>query len=1228
MTNTLTGLGIALLLALATALIGPLFIDWTTYRSSFEAQASRVMGVPVRVLGDVEARILPSPRIRFGNVVAGDEWDSAKLEADSFSLDMALMPLLSGSYHVSNLRIDGANLKTALAANGEVTLPVRNGGVSREDLDRVRVEKLSITRSKLTLADPAANRMITIDNLALDGEAAALAGPLKLQGSGTVDGQRYSLRAGTGEFDQAGNGRVELAVEGPDGGTLSVDGSLTLGALPRIKGKAVYVIPPGEAAEDRPARSRLKLQAQIEGDPRRLVSDTVDVQLGDEGSGTLMSGTGELSLRGVPALKLDLNARQVDVDRSLARPKEVPPLTPADALGAYSAQLPVSPSSALNLQLRLSAEGVVLAGDIVQNLRAEVSNSRTGWTIDNLAFRAPGGGDVKTAGAVTFEGGPGYAGLLSVDVSNMPSLVRWLEGATATRSDIAVRRLKVDGDIAVRADAYVLQDFRMTADGADLSGRVAWSGEDGKTPKLEAKLSADRLDLDAIDIQRFASLSGVQNANVDLTLKANQMTFAKVPWSKVDVDLSASSGAVDIRRLNVADLGGARIEAKGRIGEKDGRPDGRMDAKINAARLDGLVAVLRKTPAPAALVDAFAARTDLLAPAALTATVTSDPKSTKLSGKVRGSLGGSTVDLDLGADPRNVAPTLTATLRASSDNQARLLAQLGLPVVAIDASGPASVEASILNNGKDKPTAQAKFMANGTTGAFRGTYDPSGKPLLAGHLEAGTEDAGHFAIMLGRAAPGSLPSIPFNVTGDLSIADDGWRLAKASGFVQGRAINGSLGYGGKNGVSGNLSVTSLSLSELLATGLGPLVVSGADPAGWPTGPIAPGLLEGTSGKVDVTTDALELLPGYVAGKAAFTVSVGKNEFALQDVRGVLAGGELKGSLSLRRMENDTSVAARMALTDAEARDLVWSSDRPAVVGRLNVSADVLGNGASLSDVIANLSGSGTATLRDGRFAALDPGAFERTLQSMEAGNGAGNANPAQIGNRFQTELLLGDLGVSEATTSFTIGAGVLRAQNAAVTGPAANATASATIDLTKANVTGDITIRPRSLADIADDKVPQADIMFSGPIQAPVRTLDTTTFANTLTVRALEREVARVEKMEAERAERERIAAEEEAKRAAEEAEEARIRAITESTGQVPLPALPPPIQVMPMPRNSPVTSATPPAAAPSAIVPPPAAASSPPPPATPRPRPPGRSDEGSPLDFLRQRAAPAASSR
>ncbi len=56
MQTTLLGLAIAFILALVAALVGPYFVDWNQFRPQFEAEATRVVGAPVRVSGGLEAR--------------------------------------------------------------------------------------------------------------------------------------------------------------------------------------------------------------------------------------------------------------------------------------------------------------------------------------------------------------------------------------------------------------------------------------------------------------------------------------------------------------------------------------------------------------------------------------------------------------------------------------------------------------------------------------------------------------------------------------------------------------------------------------------------------------------------------------------------------------------------------------------------------------------------------------------------------------------------------------------------------------------------------------------------------------------------------------------------------------------------------------------------------------------------------------------------------------------
>ena len=72
MQTTLLGLAIAIILALVTALVGPLLINWGNHRALFEAEASRLIGVNVRVTGGIEPRLLPSPRLILHGIAIGD----------------------------------------------------------------------------------------------------------------------------------------------------------------------------------------------------------------------------------------------------------------------------------------------------------------------------------------------------------------------------------------------------------------------------------------------------------------------------------------------------------------------------------------------------------------------------------------------------------------------------------------------------------------------------------------------------------------------------------------------------------------------------------------------------------------------------------------------------------------------------------------------------------------------------------------------------------------------------------------------------------------------------------------------------------------------------------------------------------------------------------------------------------------------------------------------------
>ena len=106
--------GLFIIAVLFTALLGPLLIDWTTYRESFEREASRFFGAPVQVAGKANLRILPTPTISFTDVRVGNGAEPM-LAIERFHAQVELTPLLKGEVNVLEMTIERPVLRFDLA---------------------------------------------------------------------------------------------------------------------------------------------------------------------------------------------------------------------------------------------------------------------------------------------------------------------------------------------------------------------------------------------------------------------------------------------------------------------------------------------------------------------------------------------------------------------------------------------------------------------------------------------------------------------------------------------------------------------------------------------------------------------------------------------------------------------------------------------------------------------------------------------------------------------------------------------------------------------------------------------------------------------------------------------------------------------------------------------------------------------------------------------------------
>ncbi|WP_363648406.1 AsmA-like C-terminal region-containing protein, partial [Mesorhizobium sp.] len=167
------------------------------------------------------------------------------------------------------------------------------------------------------------------------------------------------------------------------------------------------------------------------------------------------------------------------------------------------------------------------------------------------------------------------------------------------------------------------------------------------------------------------------------------------------------------------------------------------------------------------------------------------------------------------------------------------------------------------------------------------------------------------------------------------------------------------------------------------------------------------------------------------------------------------------------------------------------------------------------------SGSGTAAVKGLNIAGINPDAFAAIIARADAiGRDIDAAKTAGFAPGIAGE---GSFAAGDSDIAFTIANGTLRAPPISLDNPAAVLTADVTADINTSTVTakGAITYRPGDEALVGS--APAVNFSLAGPVGATTRQFDSEPLAQFLTQRALEKEQQRVEAMQAELLEKQRL---------------------------------------------------------------------------------------------------------
>jgi len=1128
---TLLGIAIAVILALVAALVGPLFVDWGEYRASFEAEATKLVGEPVRITGAIDARILPTPGVTLGQVEIGSA-GKPRARAREIHVELALGQLVRGEFRASELHITGPDVALDLAADGRVDLIATRLGF---DPDRLQVESIEIEDGHVALADRASGAETELRGFYFKGEMRSLLGPAKGEGGFMAAGERYGYRFAASRAGDDGVVKIKLGLDPVDqplaletegalsfeAGTPHYDGTLSLSrpaAIARSNGRGEVAVP-------------WHASARIKATPARALFEQVEYQYGPDERAMRFGGTAELRFGKAPGLDAVLSARQIDLDRALSLPEATSRL-PLATLKAVIEPLTAAYRPRLPVKLGLGIDAVTLAGGTLQSVRGDLKLEGDAWEVETLEFRAPGFAQVRLGGHVAASArGLTFSGPAQVEAGNPRGFISWLEG----RPEVAqapLGLLRASGDFTLGPQQLSVERLKFEIDRKTIEGRLAYAGANGAMPpRLDAELKAAELDVDGMLGFARAVLEGTAFERPragSLALDIGRATIAGIDVKGISGTLKLDPEGLTFDHVRVADLADAAFGVNGRMEGALDTPRGTVSFDVDARSLDGTVAVLDKYfPQLAAPLRSAAAN---ITPLKTQATLGVEPLSpTEPAGasKVKLVLDGSAgaLRVKLGAEAAGdvagmILPDYHLDAQLSASDGTALVALLGLDR-AVNVDKRAALF-GISMRGRSGADAQidARLTAGGLAAAAKGTARLFGQGGNAATLDL-TLQASDVSPLRRGAAARQTALLPATLRARLTANATDATLDGIVASIGGAPVRGRLKIGsGLDRIDGQIDADAADIPALLAIAAGMPKLRGDAPL-WSGEPFAEAPLARLSGKVDFTAGRATLTGALTARQVRGVVRLNGGEVAFDDVEGSLANGRASAQLALRQGADGLEARGRFKVQNADAAALLGDDGRPAIAGRLGLEAEFEGSGLSPASLIGSLKGSGLITLEDAQIANLDPKAFAAAARAADQ---SAALDVAKIRDVVAAVLDGGALALPRLDAPFTINAGQARIDRMIAQGQGADLVLAGSADLAEPAIDARLTLTGPKLEGA--DTRPEILVSVKGPLGAAKKTIDVSMLTGVLMLRSVERQSKEIDTIEAERREAERREAE------------------------------------------------------------------------------------------------------
>ncbi|WP_454746276.1 AsmA family protein [Ciceribacter selenitireducens] len=1170
-------LGGLLVVALFGALLAPLFVDWTDFRKDFESQASRVLGKKVTVLGEVEARLLPFPSVTLHDVTVGADQDGKPLvHVARFSMDAELAPLLSGEARIFDMRIEEPRARIRLSADG--TLDWLRGSSADIPARTVVLEKVRIVGGEIDFIDEQTGRTRKLTGLDADMSARSLAGPWSVDGKAALDGEAGHFFLSSLQ-PELGAEAISLKLRlQPDARPFDIelDGNLALKAgKPNYEGHFQAVWKGTETAKADPKIPPPRAKGDFELTNERIAVKSYRFELGDVADPYVVTGEAKLDTGANPEFLLTAEGQQVDVNRlandsakgKTGRNAAGSVRERLDLLIAMASEIPI-PNLPGKATLRLPA---IVAGDtVLRDVTLDVRPDGRGWNVERAVVVLPGRTQVEAKGRLVLGTAPSFGGDLLVASTQPSGLSTWISGGV----DPAIRQLKSMGFSAAVNLTPQIQRFEkleLAIGPALLNGRLERQSLDKEAATLSIDLTGNEIDLDAA--RAVAGLIVGEEADhallaekIATRLKVGRLTGYGMQAGEVETVFTYDGTGVVIDRLNIGDLAGATIKASGTVKGPVTSPSGKTQVALSAVDPGPFLALVAERLPAHPLAARLVKSAPWYANSNLTASlVFGEAAGGGMAVKVAGTSNGSRIALDYGVDDlAKLTGDAKVNLAATIENPHAqiLLGQAGLDPLPIGGGEGGRLQFSVNGAGNEPADATLTVAAGRTTLSARGKIGlaAAGFPKGSGTVKLESPDLEPYLMMTGVLLPQGGAGLPARLGAEVTLGDGKAAISAIDAEAAGNRITGALSVdwnGAVPKVGGELALDSVDLAWLAEGVLGPVTEPG-------TGAVsaAPLPKPRSDFEFNLAFTAKSFAPGVFSPIADFSgkLNGAGGQLTLEDAAGRWLGGTMSGRLMVANTDGNGFYQGRISLRQADLTAVEKAigrvDDAGVLEGKLDLDLVAEATGANVSDLLAATNGSGTAKVPALTVRHLDSGLLPKILPEADAIEGEVTADKVQ----GLAERLLGGAPSAFANVEvpFNITDGVLRVTTLSLANDSAKLDGTARVDLAGRRTEADIRMAFAAGDDALAGAEPGVRLLLSGDVGNPERKLDVGDLANFLSQRAFERERRRVETLQSNVLEKQRLRreaalyrfrAEERATAAAERAriaEEVRLKAEAE----------------------------------------------------------------------------------